>query len=64
MFPSTDYHLFEATELESLVDEAIADLSDAFRTVTDGPPIQVQKEDSGWERGNWWGVWKVCLLAE
>ncbi|PWN23877.1 S-adenosyl-L-methionine-dependent methyltransferase [Microstroma glucosiphilum] len=55
------YHLFEATELESLVDEAIADLSESVRTQVGGPPIQIQKEDSGWERGNWWGIWKVLL---
>lgn len=51
-----DYHLFEETELESLVSEAVEDLSDSIRGA---PSIRVVREDSGWERGNWWGVWKV-----
>ncbi|CAO1629777.1 unnamed protein product [Sympodiomycopsis kandeliae] len=48
------YHLFEESELESLVQEAISSLPESIS------PLTVIREDSGWERGNWWGVWKVC----
>lgn len=50
---SPDYHLFEATELEALVEEAANDM----------PGVVVRREDSGWERGNWWGIWQ-CVARE
>lgn len=58
------YHLFEATELDLLVQDAAAALPDSV-TRSQSPDgtqrrLLVRREDSGWERGNWWGVWK-CL---
>jgi hypothetical protein len=41
------------SELEALVD-------DAAQTM---PAVEVQRHASGWERGNWWGVWDVREAA-
>ena len=57
-YPSSapDYHLFEATELETLVDEAVTALQQS------DPSLRVDRENSGWERGNWWGIWTVAAV--
>ena len=44
---------FLRSELEALVD-------DAAQTM---PAVEVQRHASGWERGNWWGVWDVREAA-
>lgn len=51
---NSDYHLFREHELEELVQWAARDLQQ---------PVQVRKEAGGWERGNWWGVWRVVRQA-
>ncbi|KAE8211427.1 hypothetical protein CF327_g4822 [Tilletia walkeri] len=45
------YHVFREGELEDLVDKASHSLDD--------PDVDVVLQGSGWERGNWWGVWRV-----
>lgn len=61
------YHLFEATELESLVEEAVQGLPqsvvESVSAQGESLRLDVKREDSGWERGNWWGIWK-CLWRE
>lgn len=42
------YHVFEQGELEFLVEEAASQMTN----------VQVILEVSGWEKGNWYGVWK------
>lgn len=49
---NSDYHLFREHELDELVQWAARDLRQT-------QSVQVQKEAGGWERGNWWGVWRV-----
>lgn len=56
------YHMFRAGELEALVADAGATMSAVHqreRGGVGGNKIEVVKEASGWERGNWWGVWRV-----
>ncbi|CAD6919094.1 unnamed protein product [Tilletia controversa] len=50
------YHVFREGELESLVDKAAQTLDDGH--LHQGG-IEVVLQGSGWERGNWWGVWRV-----
>ncbi|UZJ52186.1 hypothetical protein CBS101457_001506 [Exobasidium rhododendri] len=42
------YHVFEKGELESLVEDAAREM----------PEVIVHLEISGWERGNWYGIWQ------
>lgn len=44
------YHVFEQGELENLVEEAASHMTG----------IQVRLETSGWEKGNWYGIWQ-CM---
>ncbi|KAN0065282.1 tRNA methyltransferase, has a role in tRNA modification [Thecaphora frezii] len=55
------YHVFRSGELEALVDEAAAQMRVVHHRRNDGQPgpVRVVCEVSGWERGNWWGVWRV-----
>lgn len=53
------YHMFRAGELESLVADAAATMPAIHRRHGRSEKIEVVREASGWERGNWWGVWKV-----
>lgn len=53
-----DYHLFREGELQHLVAWAVRDLQER------DPPashtnISVPQIASGWDKGNWWGVWRV-----
>ncbi|CAO1619029.1 unnamed protein product [Parajaminaea phylloscopi] len=56
------YHLFEATELDTLVDEAVKELPPSMSETETASGhrlrLVVSREDSGWERGNWWGIWR------
>lgn len=54
---NADYHLFREHELEELVEEAARHYG---RT---NASIHVVKEVGGWEKGNWWGVWRVVQKA-
>lgn len=45
------YHLFREHELDELVNDAAQHYADTG--------IRVVKETGGWEKGNWWGVWRV-----
>jgi len=45
---SSVYHVFEQGELELLVEEAASQM----------PKVNVELEVSGWEKGNWYGIWK------
>jgi tRNA (uracil-5-)-methyltransferase TRM9 len=47
------YHVFEQGELELLVEEAASQM----------PRVNVKVEVSGWEKGNWYGIWK-CVDAD
>lgn len=56
----TDYHLFKQGELEELVQDAAS--SFASSTYAQGcahKHIRVIRQTSGWEKGNWWGIWAV-----
>ncbi|SNX86414.1 uncharacterized protein MEPE_05123 [Melanopsichium pennsylvanicum] len=53
------YHMFRAGELESLVADAGAMMPAVHRRNGRLEQIDVVREASGWERGNWWGVWRV-----
>lgn len=55
------YHVFRSGELESLVTDAAATLSAVHRRTSSShtEAVDVVCEASGWERGNWWGVWRV-----
>ncbi|PWN88360.1 hypothetical protein FA10DRAFT_280906 [Acaromyces ingoldii] len=44
------YHVFKSGELEDLVREAALSF----------PHLRIHREVSGWERGNWYGVWQ-CI---
>lgn len=48
------YHMFRAGELETLVADAAATMPAVHRR-----RIEVVREASGWERGNWWGIWRI-----
>lgn len=48
--PPAVYHVFEQGELETLVEEAASQM----------PNVVVRHETSGWERGNWYGIWQ-CI---
>lgn len=50
---TTDYHLFREHELDHLVNEAARDM-----------PRKVVKEAGGWEKGNWWGIWRVHCTSK
>ncbi|KAK0553906.1 tRNA methyltransferase, has a role in tRNA modification [Tilletia horrida] len=53
------YHVFRQGELEDLVQKAASGLrEEAQRTGAIQIP-EVRLQGSGWERGNWWGVWRV-----
>lgn len=54
---NSDYHLFREHELDDLVQWAVQDLQQ-------DQPLQVHKEAGGWERGNWWGVWRVVRKTQ
>lgn len=55
------YHMFRTGELESLVADAAATMQPVHRRrgATQPDRVHVVREASGWERGNWWGVWRV-----
>lgn len=56
------YHMFRAGELEALVADAAATMPPVHRrrgASAMDEKIEVVREASGWERGNWWGVWRV-----
>lgn len=51
------YHMFRVGELEALVADAVASMPPVHRGGLEG--VEVVHESGGWERGNWWGVWRV-----
>ena len=56
------YHMFRAGELEALVADAAATMPLVHRCREPSgkkEKVEVVSEASGWERGNWWGVWRV-----
>ncbi|PWY98974.1 hypothetical protein BCV70DRAFT_177633 [Testicularia cyperi] len=55
------YHVFRSGELEALVADAGKTMGAVHRNPASGQleHIEVVREASGWERGNWWGVWRV-----
>lgn len=56
------YHMFRAGELEALVADAAATMPLVHRRREPSgkkEKVEVVSEASGWERGNWWGVWRV-----
>ena len=53
------YHMFRAGELEALVADAAATMPAVHRRGARPEQVEVVREASGWERGNWWGVWRV-----
>ncbi|TKY88579.1 hypothetical protein EX895_002568 [Sporisorium graminicola] len=56
------YHMFRAGELESLVADAAATMPSLHRRLRGSGEVEgveVVHEAGGWERGNWWGVWRV-----
>ncbi|KAJ1025861.1 hypothetical protein NDA16_002487 [Ustilago loliicola] len=56
------YHMFRAGELEALVADAAVTMPPVHRrrgASAKNEKIEVVREASGWERGNWWGVWRV-----
>ncbi|SPO49062.1 uncharacterized protein PSANT_06753 [Moesziomyces antarcticus] len=53
------YHMFRAGELERLVADAAESMPAVHRKDSQPRTIRVLREAGGWERGNWWGVWRV-----
>ncbi|KAI3487310.1 hypothetical protein L1887_48895 [Cichorium endivia] len=53
------YHMFRAGELERLVADAAECMPAVHRKGAQPRTIRVLREAGGWERGNWWGVWRV-----
>ena len=51
-----DYHLFRDGELERLVEWAARDLAGHAPS---NARLAVPQIASGWDKGNWWGVWRV-----
>lgn len=54
-----DYHLFREGELEDLVAWAVRDLAQGAAGDTKPAPLAVPQVASGWDKGNWWGIWRV-----
>jgi hypothetical protein len=50
-----DYHLFRENELDGLVDDA----AHACAQDMHSNDLCIVKEAGGWEKGNWWGIWRV-----
>ncbi|SPO36721.1 uncharacterized protein PSFLO_02192 [Pseudozyma flocculosa] len=53
------YHVFRSGELEALVEAAGEAMPVVHRRNGQLASIKVICEVSGWERGNWWGIWRV-----
>ena len=53
------YHMFRSGELEALVADAAATMPLVHRRAGGATQVDVLRETGGWERGNWWGVWRV-----
>lgn len=53
------YHLFREGELEDLVAWAVRDLAQGAAGDTKPAPLAVPQVASGWDKGNWWGIWRV-----
>lgn len=55
------YHVFRSGELDSLVTDAAHTMQAVHRRprTAQTEAVDVVCEASGWERGNWWGVWRV-----
>lgn len=54
-----DYHLFRQGELEQLVEWAVDDLQENATSPKAVARLAVPQIASGWDKGNWWGVWRV-----
>ncbi|SJX65080.1 uncharacterized protein SRS1_15906 [Sporisorium reilianum f. sp. reilianum] len=59
------YHMFRTHELEALVADAAASMPRVHRRSNGAQAerVHVVHEAGGWERGNWWGVWRVQWSA-
>lgn len=53
LYDDVVYHVFQQGELEQLVDEAAREVAQSSIT-----NVQVHCELSGWEKGNWYGIWR------
>ncbi|KDN52219.1 hypothetical protein K437DRAFT_254401 [Tilletiaria anomala UBC 951] len=57
------YHLFKEGELEEIVASAAASFADSLYAEgysgSDPSKLFVKRQCSGWEKGNWWGVWAI-----
>ncbi|KAJ9474424.1 Mediator of RNA polymerase II transcription subunit 1 [Pseudozyma hubeiensis] len=53
------YHMFRSGELEALVEDAAKTMPAVHRHGGKVEEVEVVREAGGWERGNWWGVWRV-----
>ncbi|KAK0538007.1 tRNA methyltransferase, has a role in tRNA modification [Tilletia horrida] len=60
------YHVFKQGELERLVEQAATLLEQRHREQQESAGaartaggLRIVLQGSGWERGNWWGVWRV-----
>ncbi|SPO23953.1 uncharacterized protein UTRI_03512_B [Ustilago trichophora] len=64
------YHMFRTGELEALVADAAASMAAVHHrrgSAARAESVEVVREAGGWERGNWWGVWRVqwrCSASE
>lgn len=54
-----DYHVFREGELDHLVEWAAHDLQQQAAASSPHAHIRLPKIASGWDKGNWWGVWRV-----